>query len=214
MIECQKLKATIPESTCIARQKILAKGAFGWSNTVRRTAYNTCLQCKDCEIGLRLYREKQEEEPMEKECAKCNVTMPKDLNHFDKATRAADGLTNACRWCRNTAPETIRCDECNREIPLEEKWLVPDPDSKLGFETVCRKCQGKPASNDVEKPELSESEELPAIISKPEGRRICLDLPPELWAKVESWARTWNRTPQQQIVYHLASSKLRDGKAA
>ena len=113
------------------------------------------------------------------------------------------------------------CDKCGEEKPRNVKHFDYAPRAQDKLTNNCRVCRGtqqapekKPASNHVKKPEKTEPEELPAIESKPEGRRICLDLTPELYQKIESWARTWNRTPQQQIVYHLASSKLREGRAA
>ena len=64
MIECKKLKATIPESTCITRQKSIVKygnkgNGKNWGNS--GSSWLNTVICKDCKIGLKLYKNHLEE---------------------------------------------------------------------------------------------------------------------------------------------------------
>lgn len=93
MIDCKRLKAIIPESTCIARQKKLLCDK-SWIGRAEMA-----LSCQGCEIGEKLLKgEKMDME--EKKCTKCKNKFPATIEYFDSAPRTADKLTNECKVCR------------------------------------------------------------------------------------------------------------------
>lgn len=104
IIHCKKYKADQTAATCIARHRIIAKhqaGAreFYAQNRLSALQFAGCVGCK---LGLELYQKTLEEKTMQdvKTCNDCKKTLPADKDHFDKAARASDGLTNACKSCR------------------------------------------------------------------------------------------------------------------
>lgn len=94
MVNCKRLKATVPESTCIARQRVIARDRSGADKADMK------LSCKNCETGLRLLKGELKKMKTDKKCTKCGNTLPATLSHFDPAPRAADKLTNQCKACR------------------------------------------------------------------------------------------------------------------
>lgn len=112
MIECTRHKARISESTCIARQRGIERFDKGYRGFYGQGYLYE--DCRDCETGLKLYREHKEAD-MEKEkvCTKCGNSFPRDKDHFDVAPRAKDKLTNECKFCRGTEQKS-RCYSPNK----------------------------------------------------------------------------------------------------
>ncbi len=94
MVNCEKLKAIVPENTCIARQKKIQRGK-PWEGRAEMV-----LSCQGCKIGEKLLKEGGTNME-EKKCVKCGNTFPATLVHFDPAPGAADKLTIKCKVCRS-----------------------------------------------------------------------------------------------------------------
>lgn len=107
------------------------------------------------------------------------------------------------------------CTKCGDKFPMTEEYFDKFP---KGLTLACRYCRGtkeKPTEQPDPVPATPEKEK-PAEQPEPTGKRIVLDFTdcPETWEKVEAWAKTWMRTPANQIVYYLSTNQLKKGKAA
>ena len=105
LIQCERDDtARMTPSTCIARQKILAKGTGrnSWIAVQYRDCVNTCL---DCQTGLELYEKhlkEQKEKPMkEKRCSRkdCLKLLPATVEFFPANKTNNDGLSYYCKEC-------------------------------------------------------------------------------------------------------------------
>lgn len=108
LIHCKKYRADQPASTCVARQKIIARYQAGAREFYAQTRLSAIqfAGCVGCKTGLKLYHESLKgvtTMPDMKTCANCKKMLPADTDHFDVANRSSDGLTNFCRGCRGTA---------------------------------------------------------------------------------------------------------------
>lgn len=118
MIKCEKLKALVPESTCVARQKMI-HGKKNW-----RGSSGVILSCSGCKIGEKLWRnDKKMGSSKEKTCATCGEKYPANLNFFDPAPRAADKLTSDCSACR----AKVKGLDKPLPLPASKKRRKPSP---------------------------------------------------------------------------------------
>ena len=98
MIKCDRHRALIPESTCIARQRIIQKSG-AW-NTYRRVAsLEVQYACKGCEIGEKLLRgESVMAHQKTKICRICG--QEKAVKEFYVYKAAKDGRESLCKACK------------------------------------------------------------------------------------------------------------------
>jgi len=142
MVTCPRMKnTTVPESTCIARQKIIRKGERSY--LYKNGAYYDCYySCHGCRVGLALLRDSGQKTTKSEqyrqrlaEAAKRRVEM-KRAEKKDKATAvpvpaenpAADqaGGTGGVRTDRDVKYSVVpgcvgylrRCSGCSKGLPL------------------------------------------------------------------------------------------------
>ena len=106
MINCEKHKATIPESTCIARHKGLAKAQKSNNGWIKSAAIDY-ENCRDCQIGTELYGKflKGEEIMKDKICSKCKTPKPADRKNFYAQKSSKDGFHSWCKVCHNESSD-------------------------------------------------------------------------------------------------------------
>ena len=102
MVECKKHSATIPESTCIARHKGIAKARKSNNGWIKANALDY-ESCKDCKTGLKLYKNhlKGDKIMKNKVCTKCKEPKPADKKYFYGDQKSPDKLHNWCKVCHN-----------------------------------------------------------------------------------------------------------------
>jgi len=210
MIECGKLRAKIPESTCITRQAKIAKknGNSGphWGNN--GSEWLNLSQCEGCNIGLELYHgsknttvQKKEKRTMAKEktCTKCGKS--KDINFFYRQSSSKDGHHPWCKKCHNLSMAMKNSEKNTPTVIKEpEKAVIPfQVDGRQIATAIVDQ-----STHNVETP-----------VEKPTGKKIVLDFTdqPELFEKVEQWAGDNMRTVHQQIIFHLKFDALGKRKA-
>lgn len=159
MITCEPYRAKIPESTCIARQKVIhkKKNGQGWGNN---GAYHIqCQACEDCQTGLALYQKhlKGETEMVHqnamRECATCGKHHPPTEEFFARKGR---GLSKVCLVCENREPATpvskptepkhnepvmVRCCICKEKKPLTADFFQRNKSNVSGFDGACKDCR-------------------------------------------------------------------------
>lgn len=145
MIDCKKHKAQVPESTCIARQKMIAK-ADHRNGFTRTCNLEIELACKGCEIGLALLKGEAVKEKL-KICNECNEYYPATKEFFKAANRSKDKLMNTCIKCfeKQKAEQAKKgelrvCVECDTELELD-KGFYRLQGGKDGFDTTCKQCR-------------------------------------------------------------------------
>ena len=118
MIECKKNKAKVTESTCIARQKIIAeadeRSAEGKHlRGIAASKYGEFKRsCGGCEIGIALYKKNLEsigavkkKDVETRACRDCTGIFELNADNF---YREGDGFEYSCKTCRNKARKAHR----------------------------------------------------------------------------------------------------------
>ncbi len=108
MITCEKYKALIPESTCIARVKKIKESASLRSRGIYGSRSNHMYDgCESCEIGENLYknRNKKEKKMEFKTCSKCGEKKPADRKNFYAQKSSKDGFHSWCKVCHNESSD-------------------------------------------------------------------------------------------------------------
>jgi len=236
MIECAKHKATVSESNCVARQKIIGSAQKRLSQEGKHlnghlaARYNDIkIHCEGCKIGLTLYNKLlQEKKIMEKICTKCSKKKTLDL--FYKQSSSKDGHHPYCKRCHNLymdkkntekrPAKTLLKSKKIKQIPLKKSEpvkhtckgpcgkkleLTPDNYQKdasrsTGFSPVCKTCRNK--------------QERDRRAKKNNVLTIDFSDHPEVLKKIEGWAKSWMRHPEDQVLYYLATGDLEKGEVA
>jgi hypothetical protein len=107
MIKCDRHRALIPESTCIARQRIIQK-ANSWNTHQRVASLEIQYACKGCEIGEKLLRgESVMEHQKTKICRVCG--QEKSVVDFHKSKNAIDMISAILSLCPDLTPFQAHC---------------------------------------------------------------------------------------------------------
>jgi len=222
MITCTKLKATIPETTCIARQAKIEKlgeklNGLDYKNWGYQGGnwlkFDSCVECK---TGLELYNKSLKGKTMEeKTCTKCGKKKRIDL--FYRQSARKDGRMAQCKKCYNlwrnaekkAEPEIPKfkkpiqilpkikkavCTTCGEKKELTKEFFHARQRSETGFSSACKICRNKKKR----------------IIRGTQKGGYVIDLSqhPDVVEKVEGWARAHLRTPENQIIWHLMHTDL------
>jgi len=209
-MECKKYHATIPESTCIARQK---RAATKWEPGVKGEADPGC---KDCEQGRKVMGEqvegKDEHPPA-----------------IGRAGRTPDRLASESVAGRsNEITHTCKNPDCGHVGPLDD--FPKNNASKDGHTNECKKCQSKRSSENAKKRRekadaeitakvekdlrLADADKKPAVqtVGKPDypgdicrAGTITINFTgyPELYEQLLKTAKEDVRTPEGQCLYLL-----------
>ncbi|HEX9972279.1 MAG TPA: hypothetical protein VGD14_09430 [bacterium] len=167
IITCKKLNATIPKSTCVARQRAVSKqmadrlksknkgngpawGYLGGDGAVLK--YISCIGCTDYLAGKYSKKDIQKKQEAEKEpkmevktCTKCGIKKSIDL--FYKQSTSKDGHQYQCKKCINlamalkngTSKHLRKEEEIQAPLPPSVPTLFSEPEKTQ----VCRKCKKK-----------------------------------------------------------------------
>jgi len=142
MVECKKNKAKVTESTCIARQGLLAHGdkltkegkhlkglmASNYSDYKR--------SCGGCKIGEDLYKKNLEMEKITgkmKRCSRkqCLKEYPATEEYFGKNASAPDGLDYYCKECKSIKAKKVYNKKVGKtDSDPKYKRVAPFPEAK------------------------------------------------------------------------------------
>ena len=195
-MECKKYHATIPESTCIARQK---RAATKWEPGVKGEADPGC---KDCEQGRKVMEEQAQVEVGGRDEHRTSNVQHRTSNEENKKTRT--------------------CKKCGHVGPLDD--FTRNKTSKYGRTHECRKCNAKrSAINEQKRLKKREAEITTKIIKKrigekqpwalkPEDKILQIDFGdyPELYDTIIKIAQNKIRSPEGQCLYLLKETIGRD----
>jgi hypothetical protein len=218
MIACEKHKATIPESTCIARHKGLAKAQKTTNGWIKSAAIDY-ENCRDCEMGLKLYNNfLKGAKPMDqKVCTKCGKQ--KSVDQFYKMAASKDGHHPYCKRCHNLYNEDrlaakkpepkkqeiipaafhkesvkIICAACGEGKLRTKEFFHACKANKSGFDNTCKACRNN------EKKIRRGAHEYAIILDFTDH--------PEVLEKVRKWADDNMRAVDKQILFSLKNDIL------
>lgn len=188
MIKCERHRALIPESTCIARMKIVKKTG-AWNTHQRITALDAKNSCGGCEIGEKLLRGESVMEHQEtKICRICGEK--KSRKDFYKNKAASDGLESLCKQCKY---ETAKARNRGGGVVLAQ--CVRSPEEMEGVKEAISQKQDTIKKNNHE----INLDDLVKQVFERAGH-------PNLYKALEKQAYSEFRTPALQMVAIISGS--------
>lgn len=191
MITCERHRALIPESTCIARQRIIQRSGT-WNTHQRTTALEVQYACKGCEIGEKLLRgEGVMEHQKTKACRVCGQEK-EALKDFHKSKNSKDGREGICKTCK------VALARERRQAKAKPKKAARNMSS------VAEMITGSQGS--LDQPDTIKKNNHPVDLDDMVRRVFAQAGHPGLFDALEKQARKEFRTPALQVVAIIAGS--------
>lgn len=241
MVECKRYRATIPETTCAARQSALINRVqYGDKHFAKRNmATHQYHGCDGCTTGIKIYYKNLKGEKnmkLNRRCQTCEKSYPLTIEFFDKFPK---GFTLACRYCRGTKQkpqtnpvksissdpvvektpiQTKICKLCKKEFKRGKDEISVTWDNRRYCSADCRveaeKIRKKKQKAD--RPKKGKKFDIDTLIKSPPEGLVVLDLRKEngLLDLIGRWAGSKRRDVPNQILWHLEDRVLPDFEEA